>query len=72
MGSVSSDVDWLKFDPIEERSSDDNDKEEVEISIDVDDLEEGTFEATLTISARKARNDPQTALVTLTSKVPIP
>ena len=63
--SASSDVDWLEFDPFEEISSDDDDKEDIEISIDVDDLEVGTFEAVLTIEARRARNNPQTALVTL-------
>ncbi|MCH9053001.1 MAG: alcohol dehydrogenase catalytic domain-containing protein, partial [Proteobacteria bacterium] len=56
--SVSSDVDWLEFDPVEAISTNDNDKEDVEITVDVDGLEVGTFEANLTISAMRARNDP--------------
>jgi hypothetical protein len=60
---VDVDDDWLNVSPSSGTSSGEHDK--VTVSIDIDGLDTGDYEATITITSDDADNSPQTVTVTL-------
>ncbi len=63
--TISTDSLWLRVVPVEGISVTTNDREQITVSVLTSDLDPGTFEGLITVSARRARNDPQTVPVTL-------
>ena len=71
--TTESTVDWLDVDPSEGLSDATNDRERITLSVDISDMDAGTYEGTVIISARRASNDPQSVPVTLIiSRAPEP
>ncbi|MCH8869351.1 MAG: PGF-pre-PGF domain-containing protein [Chloroflexi bacterium] len=69
---LSADVPWIDLDEIEGISDSPGDKERIDISVDISGLDAGTHVGTVTISGRKARNDPQQFQITLVLEEDIP
>ncbi|MCK5213547.1 MAG: BACON domain-containing protein, partial [Dehalococcoidia bacterium] len=61
---VESDEDWLSLSPDDGTSS--GEKDSVDVSVDIDDLDAGEYEATITIRSGDADNSPERLDVTLT------
>ena len=61
--SVSSDAEWLSLSPTVGTSSGEIDK--VTVSVDISGMNAGDYSATITITAEKAPNTPQTVPVAL-------
>ncbi|MCH8063832.1 MAG: cadherin-like domain-containing protein, partial [Chloroflexi bacterium] len=63
--TISTDVAWLRATPIEGVSDATNDRERITVSVDISGLDVGSHTGEITISARRASNDPRAVPVTL-------
>lgn len=64
--SITDDADWLTVAPTSVEIEEGAPAEEFVVSVDIDGLDPGEYEATITITDEDASNSPQTIAVTLT------